>query len=409
MKPGTSVFSLLVVGLLARCALAETTESDTHFAVAIRYWGGPTVTIETWFHPSFAYDATREVLRAQPELRFSGSQPTRDTLAYDDELRQLYRERQPAPPPRGPDKFARRLDWMQSEQHHARSTLGPEDAKQTLIDGVNIIHWADLSPAEPGDPRGGDAPIDVLMLPIDDPSPATIAAALKTVAALQPRFVLPVGAPDASVAEATTAIDAFLKLSKQQLAVVDVPHNTFAVRGGAARDAERSTVLHLAPTPWQPADELAGLLDRMDAACRNSQEVFVPLSVEQMNFRPANGTHTPRWNVEHMLGRQLGFFSQIYAARQPDAFALIDLNPAQMPADYQAAHSDWTGADEAHQMHRANAYVRRFAYLLDDLPLDERAPDSFWTPRRLLAQMERHFNEHTANVVAKFELPDWPN
>jgi hypothetical protein len=109
-----------------------------------------------------------------------------------------------------------------------------------------------------------------------------------------------------------------------------------------------------------------------------------------------------------MIGRQLGFFSQIYAAIDPGNFTHIDLNPAQMPSDYKPAHPDWDGAEEARQMQRANAYVRRFAYLLDGVPLDEPAPGSRWTLRRLLEQMDRHFAEHTANVREKFELEGWP-
>jgi hypothetical protein len=145
----------------------------------------------------------------------------------------------------------------------------------------------------------------------------------------------------------------------------------------------------------------------MERACRDSQEVFAPLSVAQMNFQPANGTHTPRWNAEHMMGRQFLFFSQIYAAIDP-TFSAIDLNPAQMPTDYKPAHPDWTGAEEARQMERVSQYVRRFAYLLDGIELDESAPGSRWTLRRLLRQMEAHFDEHTANVQKKFELADWP-
>ena len=158
----------------------------------------------------------------------------------------------------------------------------------------------------------------------------------------------------------------------------------------------------------QPRGELAELLGKMDAACRASQEVFRPLSAAQLNWRPPNGTHTPRWNAEHMTGRQLLFFSQIYAAIDPETHRAIDLNPEQMPPDYAAAHPEWTGKEEAEQMRRANEYVLGFAHLFEGLDLDAPAPGSRWTPRGLLEQMARHFNEHTANVKKKFELPEWP-
>ena len=108
-----------------------------------------------------------------------------------------------------------------------------------------------------------------------------------------------------------------------------------------------------------------------------------------------------------MMGRELGFFSQIYAKQDP-GIAAIDLNPKQMPPDYVAAHADWTGTEEARQMERVCRFTSRFAYLLKDLPLDKKAPGSFWTPKSLLLQMDNHYSEHTANVVKKFELPDWP-
>jgi len=107
------------------------------------------------------------------------------------------------------------------------------------------------------------------------------------------------------------------------------------------------------------------------------------------------------------MGHEIGFFSEIYAQIDPTV-AKLDLNPKQMPPDYVAAHPDWSGVSEARQMERVTAFTRRFAYLLEGLELDEQAPGSSWTPRRLLKQMQRHYNEHTANVKKKFELPDWP-
>jgi hypothetical protein len=183
--------------------------------------------------------------------------------------------------------------------------------------------------------------------------------------------------------------------------------NTFAVRQADRDTAGERQIVLLRDKPWVMPEELVALFSRKEAACRASQAVFAKLSAEQMNFRPSNGTHTPRWNAEHMMGRELGFFSQIYHEVDP-AVRHIDINPEQMPPDYKAAHPDWSGAEEARQMERVTAFTRRFAYLLHGLDLDERAAGSSWAPRRLLAQMERHYGEHTANVKRKFELPDWP-
>jgi len=119
---------------------------------------------------------------------------------------------------------------------------------------------------------------------------------------------------------------------------------------------------------------LRELFDRMEAANRRSQDVFRKLSTAQMNFQPSNGTHTPRWNAEHMAGRQ-----------------------------------HWSGKEEARAMQRVDDFCRRYAHLLETTALDAKPPATNWPSlRALLLQMERHYDEHTANVVKKFELPDWP-
>lgn len=182
--------------------------------------------------------------------------------------------------------------------------------------------------------------------------------------------------------------------------------NTVALRSGAATSGA-PLIVGMDIVPWEMPAAWATLFEDKEQACEAAQQIFRPLSVEQMNFKPGDGTHTPRWNTEHMMGRELLFFSQIYAARDPH-IAVIDLNPAQMPDDYRAAHEDWDGKEEARQMQRVSRFSRRFAYLLDGLELDETAPGSTWTPRRLLGQMKQHYAEHSANVVKKYDLPDWP-
>ena len=164
----------------------------------------------------------------------------------------------------------------------------------------------------------------------------------------------------------------------------------------------------LLDTPPPVPEQLRELFDRMEAANRRSQDVFRQLSVEQMNFRPSDGTHTPRWNAEHMAGRQLLFFSQIYHALDP-SIPVADWNPKQMPADYEARNRSWSGKDEARAMQRVDDFCRRYAYLLKDIQPDEKPPATSWRSLgALLLQMEKHYDEHTANVKKKFQLPDWP-
>ncbi|CAN0350405.1 unnamed protein product, partial [Ectocarpus sp. 4 AP-2014] len=144
------------------------------------------------------------------------------------------------------------------------------------------------------------------------------------------------------------------------------------------------------------------------ASCERSQKVFQPLSAAQMSWQPPNGTHSPRWNAEHMMGRQLLFFSQIFAEIDPARHEAINLNPAQMPPDYRSAHPKWTGAEEAAWMKKVSEYIQGHAYLLEGLDLKAQAPGSRWKLGALLRQMDRHFDEHTANVVKKQQLAEWP-
>ena len=187
-----------------------------------------------------------------------------------------------------------------------------------------------------------------------------------------------------------------------------VSHNTVAV-SHTKRKKPVTRVVTLGTKPYQLSKKYADLFAKKEAACEKSRSVFAKLSVDQMNFKPANGTHTPRWNTEHMMGRELQFFSQIYHTVDPEV-PVLNLNPAQMPSKYKFAHEDWTGEEESLQTQRVERFTRRFAYLLDGMSLSKRAKGSrFWTPKSLLAQMERHYKEHTDNVVDKMKLEGWPD
>ena len=101
------------------------------------------------------------------------------------------------------------------------------------------------------------------------------------------------------------------------VAVEAITHNTVAV-SHVERDKPRTRIVSLGTQPYEMSEELADLFANKEAACEKSRSVFAKLSVDQMNFKPANGTHTPRWNTEHMMGRELGFFSKIYHAIDPE-------------------------------------------------------------------------------------------
>jgi hypothetical protein len=188
-------------------------------------------------------------------------------------------------------------------------------------------------------------------------------------------------------------------------------HNFIAVSSTDKKDANRRVPqwIKISDQPWKmSSSELTELFERKEASAANSRAVFAPLSVAQMNFVPGDGSHTPRWNSEHMMGRELLFFSQIYHAIDPE-IPVMNLNPKQMPTDYVAAHADWTGQEEALLTLQVQAFTRRFAYLLKDLPLDKKTKGSkMWSPRGLLEQMERHYDQHTENVKRKMKLENWP-
>jgi hypothetical protein len=286
---------------------------------------------------------------------------------------------------------------------HVSSVLGGEhdsDALLVRVDGVGILFVSE-SMSDPSADRNLTLAnsIDVIVLSAGQRLPLTNQFA-RWIKLTKPRFVLlNADAPDGAAEKLCDLIGASKDVRRPS-------HNTFAI--AKASDHDRSTrVVRLNSVPWQMPEELEKLFSAMEASCRESQAVFEKLSVEQLNFRPSNGTHTPRWNSEHMMGRQLLFFSQIYHAVDP-MIPVMDLNPKQMPPDYVAAHPDWDGKEEARQTNRVSEFSRRFAYLLEDIDLDDKAPDSRWTLRGLLRQMERHYEEHTSNTTKKFELVDWP-
>ncbi|HJQ79927.1 MAG TPA: MBL fold metallo-hydrolase [Lacipirellulaceae bacterium] len=277
------------------------------------------------------------------------------------------------------------------------------------VDGVRIVHCGDLGqPKLTAEQIQSLGRVDVFLLPVGGFSTIDGAMAAEIVGQVRPRIVIPIHFKTPVLAFDMHRVDAFLDAMNTSGAEIVRPiGNTVAVSAANAEKKVKTRVVVLGYEPWQPSGELAELFERKDAASRASAAVFRPLSANQMNFRPSDGTHTPRWNAEHMMGRELSFFTQIFAQRDP-AIAPIDLNPAQMPPDYEAAHADWSGDEEARQIERVGALVRRFGYLFDGMDLDERAPNSRWTLRRLFQQMERHYGEHTANVKKKFELSDWP-
>ncbi len=295
--------------------------------------------------------------------------------------------------------------WHDNEQGDKRGAVAMFLIE---VDGLRIVHCGDLGQHRLTDEQLSQlGRIDLLIIPVGGVYTVDGPQATEIVKQVQPRTVMPIHYKTPDLTINLQPVHLFLDAIGSEYEAVRPRGNTFAMRAQGFEDTVSRQMMLPGYVPWTMPDELSQLFARKEAASRASQQVFAPLSAKQMNFRPSNGTHTPRWNAEHMMGRELVFFTQIFAAVDP-AFTPIDLNPKQMPPDYVAAHPDWTGAEEARQMERVTAFTRRFAYLLDGLDLDEKAPGSRWTPRGLLEQMDRHYSEHTANVKKKFDLPDFP-
>ncbi len=372
--------------LLSAYSAAAADEGDV---MAVRVWPQNVVSIETNCGLRLAVNVSAETASTTAVIAdraVSLSEPLNHTL--------LRQPNQPLPAWRS----AERVDNQDPNRIAVRS-LGT-DAVSLIADGVHIV----LARPNAETIANGEQPrVDLLALVDRQTAANERTKAAAWIRSLTPRFVVVWG----DKATDRQALRQFQRAIAADKRMATHDHNTFAI--SATRPPfGRSQLVVLADKSWKMPDDLAEEFAAMDQACQDAQQVFAKLSTGQMNFMPADGTHTPRWNAEHMMGRQLLFFSQIYHELDPTIPA-IDLNPQQMPPDYVAAHPDWDGAEEARQMQRVSDFCRRFAYLLDELDLDQRAPGSRWpTLRALFVQMHRHYQEHTANTIKKFELPGWP-
>lgn len=301
--------------------------------------------------------------------------------------------------------------WSPASQVDSRSSnavlvqhalLSELHASYTLVtaDGVAFAFVEVIDVETDSDQSAENAPkVDILVVTDDQDSRWSPQEISQLISKLEPKVIVAGTSKAAGPDAITQATEAAMTR--------DVRGTTVAVSKPWVQSLEKRMVVRLAKESVQLSDELVTLLEQKETASESSQAMFADLSVRQLNFRPSNGTHTPRWNAEHMMGRELLFFSQIYSAVD-SAIAVADLNPKQMPPDYRPRHADWTGYEEASQMQRVADYTRRFSYLLSDMAMDKQAPGSNWTLAGLLKQMQRHYGEHTANTKQKFKLPDWP-
>lgn len=430
---------LRTVPLIAAVGIAAPAPASTGQPVAIRWWGQSFVTIETTWGLTIAIDpyalkvgyddphveadlvlvthdhfdhnnvgivaGKPRVLRgldAKGQVRVIDHvldrRPNIDEVSVEPSMTALARSEHAA--------RIRSIESFHDDQGGAKR--GRNAMFLIEVDGLRILHCGDLGQARLTDEQvKAIGYLDVCLIPVGGVYTCDGLQAAAIIGQVRPAIAVPIHYK-------TDALTVKLRDEREFIASLPVPYarvdavgNTVAARQIGPTESVMPTAVVLRDRPWQMPEELEALFQRMEAAARDSREVFRALSVEQLNHRPSDGTHTPRWNAEHMMGRQLGFFSSVYHAIDP-MVTRINLNPKQMPEDYQPAHPDWTGAEEARQIERAGAFARRFAFLLAGKDLDEKIEGSPWPLRGLLEQMERHYREHTANVKKKFSLPDWP-
>lgn len=375
--------------------------------IAVRRWPDGAISVETHWGLHIVVDPSEQTGKLLPR-KADQVVRTKKTIAHT--LSRQPNQEKPEWKPLNQDQS--KLNTVQIQ-----SILSPPGSSQALAmfaDGATLIFVPHRVLASPDAIEKVIFPyqsVDLLVLSTSDSSTLTKPQITKFVSDVKPRKIL----LNVSGELSKTDLTSFQTAIGADKPVTAVGHNTLAISKpkNDKKDATSGTshsveVVTLTDKPWEMPDDLSKLFVAMEKSCADSQKVFAKLSVDQMNFKPSNGTHTPRWNTEHMMGRQLGFFSQIYN-KIDSSIPVLDLNPKQMPPDYRFAHPDWDGKEEARQMQRVSEFTRRFAYLLDGLDVNKRAPGSRWPSlKALLVQMFRHYTEHTGNTVKKFDLPDFP-
>lgn len=428
-----------VVGLLAAMAAIWPAAADPGKPVAVRWWGQAFVTIETYWNLTVAIDpyATRigyddpkitanvvlvthnhadhnnVSLLGRDATSVMGLDDKGSVVSIDMVLDRLPNQDEPTLTAYSPSaeysSHAVRFRTIASfHDDQSGSRRGNNAMFLIEADGVRILHCGDLGQTKlTEDQLRQIGNVDVLLIPVGGVYTIDGNQATLIVDQINPRHIVPIHYKTPQLTIALSTDEVFLNALPEKYKRVKPVGNTLAAAHDLGVSQESLQVVSLHTRPWTMPADLAQLFERKDVASRESQKVFAQLSTKQMNHRPSNGTHTPRWNTEHMMGRELGFFSKIYSNVDP-VIPSIDFNPKQMPPDYVAAHPDWDGKEEARQMQRVISFTRRFAYLFDGFDLEAKPPGSWWTVRGLLEQMQRHYGEHTSNVKDKFKLPDWP-
>lgn len=433
----TSVFCLVIIS----CILCVTnfTQAQQPKPVAIRFWGQSMISIETYWNLKVVIDpyalnigygnpavqadlvlVTHEhmdhnnvsMVNGTPQV-VKGLDKAGAVIAKNFILERKENSTNVTLSDFDESKFySEHAIHIQTIASHHDTNGGKERGQNAMFlietNGLRILHCGDLGQTELTDAQLNQiGMLDVLIIPVGGVYTIDALQAVGIINQLEPRFVLPVHYKTKQLTIKLNTVEPFLESCPKKYQRVRPVGNTFAVLQNPDPAFEKKKLVVLNTRSWEMPLEMIQLFIAKENSARSVQSSYSGLSANQLNHRPSNGTHTPRWNAEHIMGRELLFFSTIYSHLNPMIFP-IDLNPAQTPPEYHAANPNWNGEEEARQIERTQAFTRRFAYLLHGIDLDTKPKGSPWALGELLTRMADHYHHHTDNLPAKFKLPDWP-
>lgn len=299
--------------------------------------------------------------------------------------------------------------------HH--EAPGGQDAGGSMmflieVNGVRILHGADVGHKLTPELVKAVGAIDVLILPVGGGDTLDAAGAVGVAKQLQPKaYLWPVHFGPDTVAATADTVDALVEEARRaNLLIRDVRGNTAAVSAlpsDAPPPIGLPAVVLMDYQPLAPEAKVRQMLKSLRDDRRALIDTLGKVSKEQLDHRPSDGSHTIRWNFEHTTARELGLFSQIYNALDPEV-PVINWNPAQMPRDFKAHNPAWGPEEIVRHVRRVGAFTERFSYLLADAPPTMRVEGTRFSLDYLTAMIVGHYQNHTSKAVHKFTLPDWP-
>jgi len=421
------------------------TEEDGAVPVAVRWWGQACVSIETFWGFTIVIDPYPASDRmGYPKLDLSadlvlithehfdhtglesiqGKPVVLHGLTQDGNWAEIdhYLDR----PPNQPQvKLLARAQAATPSPHavHVKgirtfhdADSGAKRGRNTMFlietDGLRILHCGDLGHLLTAEQVSAIGPIDLLLIPVGGTYTVDASGALAVVKQLKPRqWIWPIHFKTAASKSPLAALDAFLTPARQAgMNIREIKGNALAVThrpAGRDTEAAKPKVVVSDFKPVRPSPAVVQALEAMRPERQALINALSKVSKTQLDHKPSDGTHTVRWNFEHTTGTEIGFFSQVYHALDPE-IPLVNRRPAQMPPAFKPRHPEWDTAEMVRQVQRVAAFTERFSYLLADTPADMKVEGTRFSVQSLSDLMVGHYRNHTTKAVRKFELPDWP-